>query len=73
MESYFRSDEMVIGSDESSTASENTSIFNRGTKLSVDKCVVQHMPFLRTGLHPRRLVTRFVLKEGFWDYEVVVR
>ena len=72
MKSYLRSYEMVIRSDGSSTASENTNIFNRGTKLSVDKCVVQRMPLLRTRVHPSRLVNRLVFEEGVGDDEVVV-
>jgi hypothetical protein len=63
---------MVIRSDGSSTASEDTNIFNGGTKLSVDECVVQRVPLLRTRVHPGRLVNRLVFEEVVGDDEVVV-
>lgn len=72
VKSYLCSDEMVIRSDGSSTASKNTDIFNRGMKLSIDESVIQHVPLLRTRMHPGLLVDRFVLEEGVGDNEVVV-
>lgn len=72
MQPYFCSNEMVTCSDGSSTASENTNVFNRGMKLPADQCVVQHMPFLRVGVQASRLMNMFVLEEGIGDYEVMV-